>query len=82
MGDSEDDDFGGFEVADADDPAPSLTSGDDTLSGIGSGPDVSAIPWLAASIQASSTSESPTATPTNTSIVQPSQYGMVSGKLF
>lgn len=56
MDDTEDDDFGGFEVADAD--AEPILSNSDLLVGgdssLASGPDVSSIPWLAATLQLTS----------------------------
>ena len=51
MDDNEDDDFGGFEVADSDDDP--LVDDTATTSNSGAGGDISALPWLAASLQAS-----------------------------
>lgn len=60
----DDDDFGGFEVAETDfDPAVDVEHGLEATSS--ATPDVSAIPWLAASLQASAKdSPSPSAVET------------------
>lgn len=77
MSDTEDDDFGGFEVADAD--SEPIFADDDLLSDVGgnstSGPEVSAIPWLAASLQ--TTSIEPNKLKAEASHTPPSQIGRI-----